>query len=224
MTAFNSPYVFRFIRICLPVILNELVWSCGITMENIIFARTHTDAIAAYNITGTMSQLTWVFFMGLGNGVAVLIGKKIGERNEAAARDYAARIVRFAPLVSVAVAFILIPLSWLLPFIFNVNAAVIASAKAMLVILACSYPFKAFNMSMVIGVCRAGGDTVFCAIYDAAFLWTVAIPLAAVMSFVFGAPVWILYLCVTLEEVIKAFAGLWRYRSGKWLHNVTEGI
>ncbi|MDR1047483.1 MAG: MATE family efflux transporter [Treponema sp.] len=224
MTAFNSAYVFRFIRICLPVILNELAWSSGITVENIIFARTHTDAIAAFNITGTVSQLTWVFFMGLGNGVAVLIGKKIGERQEEAARDYAARIIRFAPIVSFAAAFILIPLSHLLPFIFNVNVNVLASAKAMLAILACSYPFRAFNMAMVIGICRAGGDTVFCAIYDAAFLWTVAIPLAAVMSFVFGAPVWVLYICVNLEEVIKAAAGLWRYRSGRWLHNVTEGI
>jgi Na+-driven multidrug efflux pump len=224
MTAFNSAYVFRFFRICLPVICNEVIWSLGITVENIIFARTHTDAIAAFNITGTVSQLTWVFFMGLGNGVAVLIGKKIGERNEGSARDYAARIVRFAPMVSFAAAFILIPLSRLLPFIFNVNANVIASAKAMLLILACSYPFRAFNMSMVIGICRAGGDTVFCAIYDAAFLWTVAIPLAAIMSFVFGAPVWVLYICVNLEEAIKAIAGLWRYRSGRWLHNVTEGI
>jgi putative MATE family efflux protein len=224
MTNFNSGYVYRFIRICLPVILNEVIWSTGVTMQNIIFARTDTDAIAAFNIVGTFSQLTWVLFIGLGNGVAVLIGKRIGEGKESTARDYAARIIRVAPLIALGAAFVLIPISALIPFIFNVNANVLAATGAMFIILSIMYPLRAFNMAMVIGICRAGGDTVFCSIYDTVFMWTVAIPLAAIASFVFHAPVFIIYLCLNVEEPLKAFLGLRRYRSGKWLHNVTEGI
>jgi Na+-driven multidrug efflux pump len=94
----------------------------------------------------------------------------------------------------------------------------------MFFILGCSYPFRAFNMSMVVGICRAGGDTVFCAIYDNIFLWTVAIPAAALASFVFHAPVGIIYLCIIVEDPIKMLLGLWRCKTGKWLHNVTEGL
>jgi putative MATE family efflux protein len=224
LTAFNTAYVQRFFGICLPVIFNEIIWSAGVTIENIIFARTGTGAIAAFNITSTVSQLTWVLFIGLGNGVGVLIGKKIGEGDEQGARDYAARIVRFAPILAFGAAFVLVPLSRLLPFIFNVDETVLAGAALMFIILSASYPFRAFNMSMVIGICRAGGDTVFCAFYDNFFLWFLALPLAALAAFVFRAPVWAVYLCVSSEEFLKVIPGLWRHRSGKWLHNVTNGI
>jgi putative MATE family efflux protein len=221
LLGFRLPYFGRFLRIAAPVMINELIWSLGVNTQNLILARTHTDAIAAFNITNTVSQLTWVVFMGLGNGAGVLIGKKIGEGNERAARNYAAWITRFAPCLAAGVALFLFPLSRLLPVLFKVNEEVLAITSGMFIILICSYPFRAFNMSMVIGVCRAGGDTLFCAFFDLFFMWCVALPLAAAASFVFHAPVWIIYLCIVLEEPLKMSIGFLRLRSGKWLHNVT---
>jgi putative MATE family efflux protein len=224
LLAFNAPFVLRFFRIVLPVVVNEIIWSLGITTQNIIFARTHTDAVAAFNITNTVSQLTWVLFIGLGNGVAVLIGKKIGEGDEQTARDYASRIIRFAPLLAAGAACVLIPLSRLLPWLFNVNESVLAATTVMFIILALSYPFRAFNMSMVVGICRAGGDTVFCVLYDIVLMWIVALPLGAAASYFFHAPVWVIFICINSEEYLKVILGLWRYRSGKWLHRVTDGL
>ena len=224
LLGFRLPYVQRFIQITFPVIVNEIFWSVGISAQNLILARTHTDAIAAFNITNTVSQLAWVVFMGLGNGVGVLIGKKIGEGNESVAREYAARIIRFAPLLSLAVLIFLNSLSLLVPLVFNVNDNVLSAVRLMFIILSSSYPFRAFNMAMVIGICRAGGDTVFCILIDVVFMWVVSLPAAALASFIFHAPVWLIYLFLVSEEPLKAILGLWRYRSGKWLHNVTEGI
>ncbi|MDR2068409.1 MAG: MATE family efflux transporter [Spirochaetaceae bacterium] len=224
LTAFHGPFIGRFFRIVSPVVLNEFIWSLGVMVENIIIARTHTDAIAAFNITNTFSQLTWVVFIGLGNGVAVLIGKKIGEGDEKTARDYAFRITRFAPLVAGGAALIILSLSRLLPFIFRVNPRVLSLINVMFLILACSYPFRAFNMSMVVGICRSGGDTKFCILYDVLFMWVVAIPLAAAASFVFHAPVWAAYLCICIEDPLKMLLGLWRLKTGKWLHNVIEKL
>jgi putative MATE family efflux protein len=220
--AFNAAYAGRFLKIALPVIFNEALWSLGVTIQNLIFARTGTEAIAAFNITNTVSQLTWVVFIGLGNGVAVLIGKKIGEGDEEAARSYASRIVRFAPLLSLAAAAALFPLASLLPLIFNVSPGVLQGAAGMFMVLCCAYPFRAFNMSMVIGICRAGGDTVFCVFYDIALMWLVALPLGALASFVFHAPVVVIYACINLEEPVKMLLGLWRLKTGKWLHNVID--
>ncbi|GHV84970.1 MATE family efflux transporter [Spirochaetia bacterium] len=221
-TSFNRAFVSRFLLITGPVILNEFIWALGITVQNIIFARTGTDAIAALNITNTFSQLTWVVFIGLGNGVAVLIGKKIGEGDETAARDYARRITIFAPLLSAAAALFLYPLSLLLPLVFNVNEAVLGFTSIMFIILCCSYPFRAFNMTLIVGVCRAGGDTIFCVLFEMIFMWGFSLPLGAAMAFFFHAPVWIIYLCLCSEDVLKMFCGLWRLKSGRWLNNVIE--
>jgi putative MATE family efflux protein len=222
-TAFNRAFVSRFLMITAPVILNEFIWALGISVQNIIFARTGTDAIAAFNITNTVSQLTWVVFIGLGNGVAVLIGKKIGEGDEETARAYARRITAFAPILAAAVALCLFPLSKLLPLIFNVNALVLGFTSIMFVILCCSYPFRAFNMCLIVGVCRAGGDTVFCVLFEMAVMWAYSLPLGAVMAFIVRAPVWVIYLCLCSEDIFKMFLGLWRLKSGRWLNNVIDG-
>jgi Na+-driven multidrug efflux pump len=219
--SFDAVFVKRFFVIAAPVILNEFLWSLGITMQNVIFARTGTDAIAAFNITGTVASLAWVVFIGLGNGASVLIGKRIGEGNEIAARDYARRITRFSPLVAAVVALFLVPASFLLPFFFDLEPAVFAIIRSMFIMLSLLYPIRAFNMSMVIGVCRAGGDTRFSVFFDVFFMWTLALPLAAFASFVLGAPVWVIYLCVAADEPFKAALGWWRLKSGRWLHNVT---
>jgi putative MATE family efflux protein len=221
LLGFSPAYTRRFVRIVLPVLINEIIWSAGISVQNLIFARTNTDAIAAFNIAGTVNQLTWVLFIGLGNGVAVLIGKKIGEGDETAARDYAARITVFSPIVAVGAAGLLLLLSRFLPLIFNVNEQVIAQTRLMFIIISVMYPFRSFNMSMVVGICRAGGDTIFCVIYDIVFMWAFALPLAAAAAFVFKAPVWTIFLCLNSEECLKVILGIWRLRSGKWLRNVT---
>jgi len=218
---FDREMTKRYFLIAMPVIVNELIWSFGITAQNAIFARTHTDAIAAFNIVNTLSNLTWAIFIGLGNGCSVLIGNKIGAGEELAARSYASRITRFGPLLAAGVAIFLLPLSRLLPFIFNVDESVFRIIFAMILILAISYPFRAFNMSMIIGVCRAGGDTVFSVFYDVFFMWGFALPLAAVASFVFHAPAWAIYLCLCTEDPLKMILGIWRLKSGKWLRNVT---
>jgi putative MATE family efflux protein len=219
--SFNRAFALRFLVITAPVIVNECIWALGITAQNVIFARTGTGAIAAFNITNTVSQLTWVVFIGLGNAVAVLIGKKIGEGAEETARDYARRITVFAPLLALAAASALYPLSKLLPFAFNVSPAVLAYVNGMFIILCCSYPFRAFNMTLIVGVCRAGGDTIFCVLFEVFFMWCYSLPLGAVMAFIVEAPVWLIYLCLCSEDVFKALFGLWRLRSGKWLRNVT---
>lgn len=218
---FDRAFAARFFTVAFPVMINEILWSLGVTMQNVIFARTHTDALAAFNITNTVSQLLWVVFIGLGNGCAVIIGKKIGEGRHDLARDYASRITVFAPLVAAVLAISLIPLSWALPFFFNVNEDVFSITAGLFIILTLSYPFRAFNMAMVIGVCRSGGDTVFSIVYDIFFMWVVCLPAAALASFAFHSPAWIIYLCICVEDPLKMTLGLWRLKTGKWLHDVT---
>ena len=220
--SFTSDFLARFVRIAFPVIINETLWSIGITTENAIFSHAGTDAIAAFNITGTISQLTWVFFIGVGNGAGIIIGKKIGEGAEREARQYANRCAWFMPALAVFIGSLLFPLSLALPALFNVESHIIAQAQIMLRILMCMYPINAFNMFFIVGLCRSGGDTVYAAFNDSVWMWFVAIPLAAAAAFALHAPPYLIYMCLQIEQLLKVGAGLLRVRNGKWLHNVTK--
>lgn len=219
---FDWSFMGKFVRVAIPVILNETLWGLGITVTNGIYAHAGTDAITAVNITGTISQLTWVFCMGFGNGISVIIGKKIGEGDIELATGYAKRSLWFLPTVGAFVGIFLWPLSYTLPVFFNVGPEIIHTAKQMLIVLMFSYPFASFCMNWIVGVCRAGGDTVFSALAEMGTMWLYAVPIGFLSAFVFDLPVIWIYICISSENILKAAIGLIRVLSGKWLHDVTR--
>lgn len=221
LRAYSGYDIRRYIKIALPVVINETLWGTGVTMQNSIFAHAGTDAIAAFNITGTISQLTWVFFIGVGNAAAIIIGKKIGAGNADEAYEYANTFAVLMPLLAIPIGIWLLPLSKTLPVFFKVEPHIITQASIMLLLLMCTYPFKSFNMCMIVGICRSGGDTVFAAACDVLFMWIIALPAGAVAALVLHASPWIVYICILSEDLFKSVAGFIRLRSKKWLHNVT---
>ena len=221
LLGFDWSFVFKYLKIAFPVIVNETFWGLGTSVYNGIYAHAGTDSFTAYSITGTISQLTWVFCMGFGNGIGVLIGKLIGEKKLDQARAYALRSMWFMPLVGAVVGVLLLPLSKLLPFLFNVEPEIIKMATQILMILILLYPFNSFCMDWVVGVCRAGGDTVFSAVGELIVLWGVAIPLGYVAAFVLHLPGPMIFLFLSSESIVKAVIGVIRILSGKWLHEVT---
>ncbi len=220
--AFTKEYLQRFMKVASPVIINELFWSIGITLHSVIFARAGTDDIAAFNITGTVSQLTWVFFIGMGNAIAIIIGKKIGENNIEEAYAYAKKFQIFMPAAATVICILLLPISFMLPLFFKIERTILHQASLMLIVLMLTYPFKAFNRGMIVGVCRAGGDTIFAGIVDVIFLYAVSIPLGFLAALYWNFPAWIIYLFIITEEPLKTICGIARLRSQKWLNRVIE--
>jgi putative MATE family efflux protein len=218
--AFDGSFVRQFMRIVAPVMANEILWSLGATSQSLIMGRTNTEAAAAFNILHNVSNLTWVVFQGIGAATGVMVGKAIGAGRSEQARVYARRLTRLAFFTAIFVAMLLYPLSLGLPLVFNVGQEVLSLTSLFLLLLGLSYPFNAYNMTMIIGVCRAGGDTAFCTFYDLFFLWCFAIPAAALASFVFHLPPVLVYLCFALENPLKAIIGVLRFRSGKWLRKL----
>lgn len=221
MMDWTRGWIGRYLKVALPVILNEVTWSIGVTLFSVIFAHVDTEAVAAYNITSTVSQLAMVIFFGTGNAAAVMIGKKIGEGGRDEAYAYADCFAFIAPLFGLCVGGLLVPFRLLLPVLFHVEPGVVAQASAMLLVLAAIYPFKVFNFHLIVGVCRSGGDTRFGMFYDLFGVWALALPLMALGAFVWHLPAWTVFLLSASDDFGKSFIGLWRLRSRRWLHDVT---
>ncbi|MCR4822149.1 MAG: MATE family efflux transporter [Treponema sp.] len=222
LLSFDRTFVFKLFRIGLPVLLSESLWGLGITSQNSIFAHAGTDSFAAFSIMNTVSQLTWVVFIGMGSASSVILGKQIGAGEESLARAYTRRFCWFFPLMGLGIGLFLFPISRLLPFVFNVDAHIIQITQSMLFVLMAMYPFRALNMLIIVGVCRAGGDTIFASLIDNGWMWALAIPLGCLAAFVWKLPPWTILICLESEQLLKSLFGIFRVKSGKWLHNITR--
>ena len=227
LTNFDRAFVGRVIKPMLPVIINELFWALGITTYNIIYGRMGTNAFAAMNIVSTIEQVAFVIFIGISNATSVAVGNRIGAGKEDEAYIYAGRSLGLGIVGGIITGLILQLVKGPILSLYNVSPEVIGNASNVINVITFFLWVRVNNMTVVVGVLRAGGDTRFSMFIDGFIIWLVGVPMAYLGANVWHLPVYLVYLCAMSEEATKWILGINRYFSRKWIHNLTthvEGI
>lgn len=222
MLSFNKVLVKKYFVTCLPVILNEMFWSLGMATYKIAYARMGVQVIATVNVTESIQNIFFVILMGITHASAIMIGNRIGENRIPIAKLYASRLLIIAFLAGGLLGALLALSAPWLAIPFNLSPTVAHMTTLSLISLGILIPVKAYNMVLVVGVLRAGGDTRFSMFAELAGVWFIGVPCAFIGALVLKMPIYHLYLFVGLEEVFKFVVGIVRIRSGKWINRLTE--
>ena len=217
--AFLRPYF----KTTLPVLLNEALWSLGVSLYTVAYGKLGTGALAAAQICGTVFQLFMVLIRGYSNASAIMIGQTIGSGDEEGALRDGNRFLVLHGLLGAATCALLYLCRPVIVTFFTVTPETRQLVMEMMALQAVILIPKSINMVVIVGLCRSGGDTLFACILDTVTVWAVAVPLAFLGVYL-GFPLWGVYLCVGSEEISKAIVGIPRILSKKWLHNVVENI
>ena len=144
-------------RRVLPVLCNELLWSLSIVLLNMILGRMGTENYAALTVVRTVENVVYVFFVGVCSACNVLIGKRIGEGDEAAARLYARRFLVLIPLLGAAFGLLVAALRVPVLSLFDMSDAARAMAMGMMLVYAVDVGIRNVPYLCVVGIFRAGG-------------------------------------------------------------------
>jgi putative MATE family efflux protein len=219
---FDFSLLKRVLGTTFPAILNELIWSLGITTYYAIYARIGTDSIAAVNINATVDELAFVVFIGLGNACAVMVGNRIG----AGKPNEAYEIVKRTVILSVALAWVVGAIVFLsrdlVASLVELSPSGIHNLRMLMLVAALVLWIRMFNFITFIGALRAGGDTRFSLYMEIFSIWCIGVPIAALSAFVWHLPVYYVYLLVMVEELFKVFISAWRIHSRKWIHDLVN--
>ncbi|MCX7838611.1 MAG: MATE family efflux transporter [Anaerolineae bacterium] len=222
MWTFDKPFLAHVLKSVIPVTLNEIVWSLGISTYSAIYGRIGTEALAAVNIAAAIETVAYVPFVGLAGGGAVLIGNAIGADKESEALRYAKRLLQIALTFSVSIGIAILLSADALLGLYNVDAITRGYARQVLIVMACGLWLKASNSMYIIGILRAGGDVRVSALIDVIPLWFIGIPSTAIAAFVLGLPVPWVYLLTFTDEVAKAILATRRVFAQQWIKNLAR--
>ena len=81
-----------------------------------------------------------------------------------------------------------------------------------------------YNGICVVGLLRAGGDTLFAMLIETGSIWLYAVPMAFATALLFHLPVYLVMFCVKTEEILKCAILTKRVISQKWVKNVVSDI
>lgn len=221
--AFDKSFVSKYIKTAWPVLLNEILWSTGISLYSVAYGLLGTEALAAVQISNTAIQLLFVFTRGLSNACGIFVGRTVGAGDREQALDYGYRFAILLPVVGFCTGLILIAIHPLLLSLYQVSAETLAMVKALLILQALMGTVKADSMALVVGIFRAGGDTLFACLLDTGTVWLVGVPLAFLGVWL-GAPLWGVALLVACDDIAKVSIGFIHLFREKWVKNVTAQI
>jgi putative MATE family efflux protein len=222
LLGFNRDFILRYLKIALPVMFNEMMWSLGITVYNIVYARIGTESIAAVNISATIENMAFVLFIGISNAAAIMIGKRIGANEEDKAYTYGKRTLILGMAGAVLVGIIILLGKDAILSLYQISETARLYASMILTITSFVLWIRVSNMIMIVGIFRSGGDTRFSFILDVGSVWLVGVPFALIGAFVLHLPVYGVVLMIMAEEVVKMLIGFWRFSSRKWINNLTQ--
>ncbi len=205
----------------LPVILNEIFWSLGMTTYKVAFSRIGISALAAVNVNEAIANLFFVAMMGVSNATLIMIGIKIGEGRTDLARLYAKRFTIIALVAGIGAGLMQALLAPWFANLFNIPEEVRKMAIYCLLVNAAMLPFKSINMAVIVGILRAGGDTRFSMFAEMFGVWAIGVPLAFIGVLVLNLNIWQVYLLLGMEELTKMMISLVRIKRGKWITDLT---
>ena len=171
-----------FIRLSLPALGNDILWSVAFSMYSVIMGHMGTDVVAANSLVVVVRNFGTVMCFAIASASGIYVGKEIGANQfEAAERD-GSRALRLT-VATAAVGGVLIAVAS--PFVIRYASLTETATDYLKIMLAINVYYimgSAVNTTLIAGLFRAGGDSRFGLICDAIDMWCYAVPLGFIAA------------------------------------------
>ena len=211
----------RITRTAAPLLVNEILWSLGMTFINQFYSSRGLNAVAALNITGTAWNLFCVIMFAMGSAVSIMVGQRLGAGKMDEARDVDRKLIFLTEVIHVIIGLFMILASPLVPQLYNVGPDVRELTRRLLIIAGCALPIHSFAHVTYFTI-RSGGRTVITFFFDAVYTWTVTVLLAFFLTRYTDWDIITIYTCVQFIDIMKVVIGLLMLRSDFWARNVVN--
>lgn len=216
-----APLVKQILIMGAPLLINELLWSSGMTTLNQCYSTRGLEVVSAVNISTTVSNLFFCAFFAMGSTISIIVGQLLGAGELERAVDEDRKLIAFSVSLCVVVGAVMAILAPFVPRIYNTTENAKSIAASLLLVSACMMPVNAFAHGCYFTL-RSGGKTLITLIFDSAFVWVIAVPVAVVLSRFTDMPILPLYIIVQALEFIKVGIGFYMVKNRMWVKNLVE--
>lgn len=204
-----------------PLIINETLWSLGMTAAVHAYSIRGIEVVSALNISTTVTNLFNCAFLALGNAVAIIVGQHLGAGKTEKAVDEAGKIIFCSVLSCVIIGAVMAVIAPFIPEIYNTTENVKNLAVLFMIISAALMPVHAFTHATYFTI-RSGGKVFITFLLDSVYLWCVPVLSAYLLAHLTNITIVPIYIIVQCLDIIKAFIGFHLLKSRMWVNNLVS--
>ena len=222
LTYFNKRLSLDFLKVLWPLVGAYLLWGVGFTSYSSFMGHLGTDAAAANSITAVVRDLTCAACEGLAAGCGILVGNELGAGHLDTGKLYGDRMLKISFVIGFMSTLVMLIATPLVLLMVKLTDEARTYLLQMLIVMAIYMIGRSVNSILINGVFSAGGDTYFDMYSLVIVMWCLAVPLAALGTYVFHWPVIIVYACTCLDEVGKIPWVVYHFKKYKWVKDLTR--
>lgn len=211
-----------YIRIGLPLILSNTLWGLATSIQTAILGRLGSDTIAANSIATTIFQVVSVLVYGSANASSVVIGKTVGEGDVSRVKAYSKTLQILYLIIGISSGTVLFFSQDFIVSLYTITPETEILTRQFITILSISIVGTAYQVACLTGIVTGGGDTRFVLINDLIHQWLIVIPTAFLTAFVFHTPIWITFLCLKSDQILKCFVAVFKVNRYRWIRVLTR--
>ena len=215
--------IVRMSRMAAPLLVNEILWSLGMTFINQFYSSRGLNAVAALNITGTAWNLFCVIMFAMGSAVSIMVGQRLGANQMEEARDVDRKLIFLTEIIHIIIGAAMILAAPAVPLLYNIGPEVRDLTRRLLIVAGLALPIHSFAHVTYFTI-RSGGRTLITFLFDAVYTWAVTVLLAYLLCRYTQMNIVAVYACVQFIDVVKLVIGLLMLRSDFWAQNVVKEI
>ena len=205
----------------IPLLCNEILWSISIALISQCYSTRGLAAVAAINITTTVTNFFMIICYAMGNSISIIVGQRLGAGEVDYAKDCDLKMVFMNFMMCLCIGMALFGCSSIIPQIYNTSVEVKNLASSLLRISACMLPIISLYYSSYFTM-RAGGKTLLTFFFDSGYTFIFTFMVALCLTRFTDLPIFNVYLFVQCVDIPKAILGITLVKKGIWIHNIVN--
>lgn len=203
----------------LILLINETLWSLGMTLVTQCYSLRGLNAVAGVNIANSINNLFKVVFLAFGASVGIIVGRLLGAGKLDEAKETDKKIIIISVCISAVVGLLMLSVSGLFPRLYNTNNIARSIATSLIIVQAICLPIDAFKNATYFTL-RSGGRTFITFLFDGFSILAINYPIAFILSrFTAASVVWI-FISVQIGGLVKCVIGYILVKRGVWIRNI----
>lgn len=213
--SFRLADVKEIFKLGIPSAGENLSYSASQVVIMMIVTFLGTSAINTKIYTQTLTGYIFLISVSIGQATSIIIGHLIGAGKSEQAKTTGLRHLRIGLFLSCSVNLLLYLLSKPLMGLFTADSHVINMASNLILLSVLLEAARACNVIMIASL-NASGEVKYPVMLGLIMMWGVSVPAAYLFGIVWGYGIYGIWLAFIIDEWIRAYFMLRRWKSEKW--------
>lgn len=224
LVCMDTSYLRDYIRVSLPVLLNQAQWGAAQMVQTGILGHLGGDVTAANAIAVQAYQVLSVVAYGASSASGIVVGKTIGAGDRAALKRLVHTLEVLFSAIGLLTGLTIFLLRRPLLTVFGGTLTENACRLSMqfMTVIAVTTVGTSYQVACDNGIIRGGGDTAFSAKMNLISMWLIIVPLSALAAFRWELVPVVVFFLLKWDQLYKIIPVAIRLHSWKWVKVVTR--